>query len=92
MNFPPGQLPGDPRFENVAFNMSNGNGESVRGPWNQGQGPWPEGVEWEYVEKPEEQWLGTNLRANTGADANPQGEPAIDAEKVFTHEQHVATT
>ncbi len=39
VNFPPGQLPGDPRFQNVAFNMSNGDG-SVRGPWNEGQGPW----------------------------------------------------
>jgi Mn-containing catalase len=92
VNFPPGQLPGDPRFQNVAFNMSNGNGQSVRGPWNEGQGPWPEGVEWDYVEKPEEQWLGTSLRENTGAAANPEGEPAIDAEKVFTHEQHVATS
>jgi Mn-containing catalase len=92
VNFPPGQLPGDPRFQNVAFNMSNGNGESVRGPWNQGQGPWPEGIEWDYVEKPEQQWLGTDLRNNTGAEANPAGEPAIDAEKVFTHEQHSATS
>src|SRR6201995_1396711 len=38
VNFPPGKLPGDPRFQNVAFNMSNG-GEPVRGPWNEGQGP-----------------------------------------------------
>jgi Mn-containing catalase len=27
------------------------NGESARGPWNEGQGPWKEG-EWIYVEKP----------------------------------------
>ena len=32
-NFPPGKLPGDPRFTNVYFNMSQGNGDS-RGPWN----------------------------------------------------------
>jgi Mn-containing catalase len=72
--------------------MSNGNHESVRGPWNQGQGPWPEGIEWEYVEKPEEQWLGTSLRQNTGAEINPGGGPAVDAEKPFTHEQHSATS
>ena len=59
VNFPPGKLPGDQRFQNVAFNMSDGGGESVRGPWNQGQGPWPEGVEWDYIDKPEQQWLGT---------------------------------
>jgi Mn-containing catalase len=90
VNFPPGQLPADPRFQNVAFNMSNG-GESVRGPWNQGQGPWPKGMEWEYVEKPEEQWLGGTTRQNKGAEQNPQGSPAIEAEKPFTHEQHTAT-
>ncbi len=91
VNFPPGQLPADPRFANVAFNMSNGSG-SVRGPWNEGQGPWPEGMEWEYVEKPEEQWLGSDRRQNTGQQTNPQGEPAIDAEKPFTHEQRIPTT
>jgi Mn-containing catalase len=91
VNFPPGQLPGDPRFQNVAFNMSNGDG-SVRGPWNEGQGPWPEGIEWDYVEKPEQQWLGTDLRNNTGAKKNPDGEPAVEGEKPFTHEQHTATS
>ncbi|MGZ6779908.1 MAG: manganese catalase family protein, partial [Mycobacterium sp.] len=45
VNFPAGQLAGDDRFQNVAFNMSNGQG-SVRGPWNEGQGPWPDGMEW----------------------------------------------
>ncbi|OBH83287.1 manganese catalase family protein [Mycobacterium sp. E2989] len=92
VNFPPGQLPGDPRFQNVAFNMSNGGGESIRGPWNQGQGPWPKGMEWEYVEKPEQQWLGGSTRQNQGAQQNPQGSPAITAEKPFTHEQHTPTS
>lgn len=32
-NFPPGKLPGDPRFTSVYFNMSQGDGET-RGPWN----------------------------------------------------------
>jgi Mn-containing catalase len=86
VNFPPGQLPGDDRFQNVAFNMSNGN--SARGPWNQGQGPWPEGMEWKYIEKPIEQWLGTDLRQNKGAERAPEGQPAVQGEKPFTHEQH----
>jgi Mn-containing catalase len=49
-NFPPGVRQGDPHFTHVAFNMSNGN--SFRGPWNQGQGPWGEGEEWWYVDDP----------------------------------------
>jgi Mn-containing catalase len=91
VNFPPGTLAGDNRFQNVAFNMSNGKG-SVRGPWNEGQGPWPSGVEWEYIEKPEQQWLGTDLRRNTGGERNPSGSPAVDGDKPFTHEQRTPTT
>lgn len=91
VNFPPAQLPGDDRFQNVAFNMSNGAG-SVRGPWNEGQGPWPGGMEWEYVEKPESQWLGGEKRKNRGANENPEGSPAVKGDKPFTHEQHTATT
>lgn len=49
-NFPPGQLQGDVRYTNVAFNMSEG--EDSRGPWNQGQGPWNKGVEWDFVNDP----------------------------------------
>jgi len=48
-NFPPGVLQGDPRFTHKYFNMSNG--ETVRGPWNEGQGPWEEG-EWAYIDDP----------------------------------------
>src|SRR5690349_10678046 len=43
-NFPPGKLPGDPRFASVYFNMSNGEGD-LRGPWNQGE-------RWNFVEQP----------------------------------------
>jgi len=32
-NFPPGKLPGDARFTNVYFNMSQGEGD-MTGPWN----------------------------------------------------------
>ncbi|MEC4718914.1 manganese catalase family protein [Noviherbaspirillum sp. CPCC 100848] len=35
-NFPPGKLPGDPRFASVYFNMSQGEGD-MRGSWNQGE-------------------------------------------------------
>lgn len=92
VNFPPGTLAGDDRFQNVAFNMSNGGGGSVRGPWNQGQGPWPDGMKWKYVGKPEEEWLGTKLRENTGAKNNPEGEPDVPCEKPFTHEQRMPTS
>jgi Mn-containing catalase len=49
-NFPPGQLQGDLRYTNTAFNMSTG--EDARGPWNQGQGPWEKGEKWEYIDDP----------------------------------------
>lgn len=40
-NFPPGKMAGDPRFANVYFNMSQGEGD-MRGSWNQGS-------QWQYV-------------------------------------------
>lgn len=49
-NFPPGILQGDPRASHTYFNLSNG--EDVRGPWNQGRGPWPAGQEWVYFHDP----------------------------------------
>jgi Mn-containing catalase len=49
-NFPPGVLQGDPRYTHLYFNMSDG--ASARGTWNSGQGPWPEGEEWQYIESP----------------------------------------
>jgi Mn-containing catalase len=36
-NFPPGKLPGDPRFTDTYFDMSQGQGD-MRGPWNAGNG------------------------------------------------------
>jgi manganese catalase len=91
VNFPPGELAGDDRFQNVAFNMSDGAG-SVRGPWNEGQGPWPDGMEWNYVENPTEQWLGSDLRRNRGAENNPDGRPTVESKKPFTHEQRSPST
>ncbi|MBB2756122.1 Mn-containing catalase [Xanthomonas arboricola] len=35
-NFPPGKLPGDPRFTDIYYNMSQGEGDTV-GPWNAGE-------------------------------------------------------
>ncbi|NYZ61519.1 manganese catalase family protein [Luteimonas deserti] len=36
-NFPPGKLPGDPAFTDLYFDMSQGEGGDVRGPWNSGE-------------------------------------------------------
>lgn len=49
-NFPPGILQGDPRQTHTFYNMSDG--ESARGPSNEGRGPWGAGQEWEYVADP----------------------------------------
>jgi len=57
-NFPPGVLQGDPRYTHTYFNMSDG--PSVRGPWNEGSGPWPDGEEWNYIEKPYQHVVETN--------------------------------
>lgn len=46
-NFPPGKLPGDSRFTNVYYNMSQGPGEA-RGSWNQGD-------QWHFVTDREQQ-------------------------------------
>jgi Mn-containing catalase len=67
-NFPPGVLKGDPRFTHKYFNMSNG--ESVRGPWNEGQGPWSDGEQWEYVEKPVNQVMQTMGQKEVEAEGN----------------------
>jgi Mn-containing catalase len=41
-NFPAGKLPGDPRFSDTYFNMSQDGGPGPRGPWNQGD-------QWEFI-------------------------------------------
>lgn len=38
-NFPPGKRPGVPEYADVYYNMSQGNGGDVQGPWNSG-GQW----------------------------------------------------
>jgi len=47
-NFPSGKLPGDPRFTNTYFNMSQGEGD-MRGSWNQGE-------QWQYVDDRDKQY------------------------------------
>nr|WP_145548255.1 manganese catalase family protein [Variovorax boronicumulans] len=47
-NFPPGKTPGDPRFTSVYFNMSQGDGDTVRGPWNAGD-------RWQFVSDRDQQ-------------------------------------
>lgn len=56
-NFPPGILQGDPRYTHTYVNMSNG--ASVRGPWNQGQGTWKAGEQWEYIDEPHQHVIQT---------------------------------
>ncbi|MDB5796776.1 MAG: Mn-containing catalase [Paucimonas sp.] len=51
-SFPPGKLPGDPRFANVYFDTSQGDGRDMRGSWNQGG-------QWEFV---------TDIREMTAVD------------------------
>ncbi|MCB0070231.1 MAG: manganese catalase family protein [Caldilineaceae bacterium] len=58
-NFPPGILQGAPEFTHTYYNLSNG--ASARGPWNEGQGPWPSGEHWVYIEDPIE-----HVRGNQG--------------------------
>jgi Mn-containing catalase len=64
-NFPPGVLKGDPRYSHKYFNLSNG--ANVRGPWNQGQGPWPRGENWEYIEDPVGQVVASKGQKDTEA-------------------------
>jgi Mn-containing catalase len=85
-NFPPGKLPGDARFTNLTFNLSDGN--DLRGPWNQGQGPWPQGVEWDHVSDPKA-WLADERRLNKGAETNPDGKPQVKGVTFFSHMEHV---
>ncbi len=62
-NFPPGVLEGDPRYTHTYFNMSNG--ENVRGPWNEGSGPWKQG-RWVYIEDPVD-----TVRSSRGLENQP---------------------
>jgi len=47
-NFPTGKLPGDPRFTDKYYDMSQGEG-NVRGPWN-------DGPQWQYIDQRDQQY------------------------------------
>jgi Mn-containing catalase len=84
-NFPPGAAQGDPRFTHTYFNMSTGG--TARGPWNQGQGPWPAGEQWQYIEDPISHVLQTQgLQSHDNGGATPT--TAADAKAL---EKAVAT-
>jgi Mn-containing catalase len=72
-NFPPAVMQGDLRFTHTYYNMSHG--EDARGPWNEGQGPWPAGEEWEYVDDPVAQvheTTGQDEKEMQGHDRDPR--------------------
>ena len=72
-NFPPGILQGDLRFTHAYFNMSHG--EDVRGPWNEGNGPWPAAEQWEYIEDPiaqVQETIGQDEKEPVGHDRDPK--------------------
>ncbi len=61
-NFPMGILQGDPRHTHTYFNLSNG--ADSRGPWNEGQGPWGAGEQWEYINEPQKHVIDTQGEIN----------------------------
>jgi Mn-containing catalase len=76
-NFPPGKMQGDPRFANVYFNMSQGDGD-MRGSWNQGD-------QWQYVSNSDE------IAAVDGGDGIPSvklnSDESAAAKKMMTRTQ-----
>lgn len=75
-NFPPGKLPGDPRFTDVYFNMSQG-GPDMRGPWNQGD-------QWQFVSDPADQ-----MAVDGG---NGEAQVDLDSDEVATLKQMATRT
>jgi Mn-containing catalase len=75
-NFPPGKLPGDPRFADVYFNMSQGMGDQ-RGPWN-------EGPQWQFVTDP------NHLSAVDGG--NGEAEVKMDKDEMTALKQNSMRT
>ncbi len=56
-NFPPGILQSNPKYGNLAFNMSSQ--EDFRGPWNEGKSSQLKD-EWQYIENVQEKVVSTN--------------------------------
>lgn len=78
-NFPPGIMQGDARFTHTYFDMSHGGDR--RGPWNEGQGPWPQGEQWEYVDDPVthvSQMRGLSSKPATAAQRDPKKLQALE--------------
>jgi Mn-containing catalase len=70
-NFPPGRLQGDPRFVNVYFDMSQGEGDA-RGPWNRGD-------HWQYVDKLSQQEAVTGGDGQAHVELSPEEAAAVAA-------------
>lgn len=75
-NFPMGILQGDPRHTHTYFNLSNG--ADARGPWNEGQGPWPDGEEWEYVAEPLKHVIDTEGEINHRPKGNNRSQDEVE--------------
>jgi Mn-containing catalase len=92
-NFPPGILQGDPRFTHQYFNMSNG--ASARGPWNQGQGPWSAGEEWNYIDDPIRHVIETQgevAEQPNGGGPSPDEVKSLDRELSKRRSREVSST
>jgi Mn-containing catalase len=70
-NFPPGKMPGDPRFTNVYMNMSQGDGDA-RGSWNEGE-------QWQFISEPSAQSAVDGGDGMASAQLNPQEVSALEA-------------
>ncbi|MGN6135440.1 MAG: manganese catalase family protein [Aureliella sp.] len=75
-NFPPAQLQGDLRFTHAYYNMSHDDGDA-RGPWNEGNGPWPKGEQWEYIDDPVQQTLDTDGQLTKEPQGHQRDEKAV---------------
>jgi Mn-containing catalase len=63
-NFPQGKIPGDPAFDSVYYNLSQGEGD-LRGPWNEGPG-------WEFIDDPQPAVDGGDGSASVDLDKKQQ--------------------
>jgi Mn-containing catalase len=75
-NFPPGIRQGDPQFTHTYFNLSNG--QSARGPWNEGQGPWPDGEHWQYIDDPIQHVIQTQGLQQHTSDGNKRSQDEVE--------------
>lgn len=91
-NFPPGVLQSDPRFSNTYYNMSDG--ESVRGPWNEGLSS-QLAEQWQYVANPVEQVKDTQGLTDLepeGTERTPESVAAADRDLSEIRSEEVIST